>query len=186
MHSIDSQHNQSNTVQCQRRKTESHINSFPNYTADITDDDGTTFKIHFVALFSEKKDAVPITFLHGWPGSFLEFLPILSLLKSKYSAADLPYHVIVPSLQGYGYSADSIPKNKNWTKHDSARIINKLMVGLGFGDGYAAQGGDIGSYLTRILAAKYKECKAAHCKSGLLPCIQCINHEPNLIRLFDQ
>jgi microsomal epoxide hydrolase len=45
------------------------MNSFPHYIASITDDDGKEYKIHFVALFSDKVDAVPIVLLHGWPGN---------------------------------------------------------------------------------------------------------------------
>lgn len=55
-----------------RRETESHINSFPNFKAKIQDGEGSenTFDVHFVALFSEKEDAVPLVMTHGWPGSF--------------------------------------------------------------------------------------------------------------------
>lgn len=60
------------------RAAERHINSFPNYKMQIQDVD-----LHFVALFSEKKDAIPIILMHGWPGSFIEFLPILSILKKS-------------------------------------------------------------------------------------------------------
>ena len=48
---------------------------------------------------------------------------------------------------------------------DLAWVMNSLMLGLGFGNGYVAQGGDIGSYVARILGSKFKECKAVHCKS---------------------
>lgn len=145
------------------RKTEARINSFPNFTTPINDDDGESFNIHFVALFSHKADAVPLTFLHGWPGSFLEFLGILDLLKERYKPKDLPFHVIVPSLPGYGYSTGP-PMTKDWKKQDMARIVNKLMVGLGFGGGYVAQGGDIGSFVARILAVDFPACKAMHCE----------------------
>lgn len=50
------------------RAQEDYINSFPNYTVQVTDDDGEKFDIHFAALFSKKKDAIPIAFFHGWPG----------------------------------------------------------------------------------------------------------------------
>lgn len=138
------------------RKTEARINSFPNYTVQIEDID-----VQFLALFSKKKDAVPIALLHGWPGSILEFISTLSILKGKYNENDLPYHVIVPSLPGYGYSSGP-PLDRNYTTEDAARIIDKLMVGLGFGGGYVSQGGDIGSFITRILASQYDSCKAAH------------------------
>lgn len=55
------------------RRAEARINQFPNYKVEI-EDEGFKFDIHFAALFSKKKDAVPLLLLHGWPGSFLEFL----------------------------------------------------------------------------------------------------------------
>lgn len=143
------------------RACEERINSFPNYTASIKDDDGATFTVHFAALFSERADAVPLVLLHGWPGSFLEFLGMLAILKNKYTPKDLPYHVIVPSLPGYAFSTGP-PLDKDWKGEDTARIIHKLLVGLGFGSGYVTQGGDIGSFISRILAAKYDACKAMH------------------------
>ena len=74
------------------RKTEDHINSFPNFTVPIKAKDGDTYTVHFAALFSENPDAVPIYLLHGWPASFLEFLHFLNVAKSKYSPKELPYH----------------------------------------------------------------------------------------------
>ena len=53
------------------RKTEDRVNSYPNFTTPINDDDGENYSIHFVGLFSHKADAVPLLFLHVWPGSFL-------------------------------------------------------------------------------------------------------------------
>ncbi|KAJ7580187.1 Alpha/Beta hydrolase protein, partial [Mycena floridula] len=150
------------------RKTESQINIFPQFIADIQDDDGKKYNIHFVGLFSEKPDAVPVILLHGWPGSFLEFLPIIGLLTTRYPASDLPYHIIVPSLPGYGFS--SPPRNdRDFRLEDIARLFNKLMVGLGFGSGYVAQGGDIGAKVARVLAALYDNCKAAHLNDCYMP-----------------
>ncbi|OBT38672.1 hypothetical protein VE00_11120 [Pseudogymnoascus sp. WSF 3629] len=134
---------------------EDNINSFPNFTISLTDRDGETMKIHFVALFSKKKDAVPLLLLHGWPGNFLEFLGILSLLAGTHTEEDLPYHVIVPSLPGYAFSSKP-PLNKEFTTYDVAALMDQLMIRLGFGDGYVVQGGDIGAKIARILAAKYE------------------------------
>lgn len=139
------------------RKTEAEINSHPNFTAPFDDGAGGIVMVHFVALFSKKRDAVPLTLLHGWPGSFLEFLPMLDLLKKKYSPEELPYHVIVPSLPGYGYSSGP-PTSQDWGKEDMARIVDALMVSLGL-DGYVTQGGDIGSYVSRILGVDHEACK---------------------------
>ena len=143
------------------RKTEDHINSFPNFTVPIKARDGDTYTVHFTALFSEKTDAVPVCLLHGWPGSFLEFLPFLNAAKSKYASKDLPYHYIVPSLPGYAFSSGPSVQQE-WNNEDMAYVMNALMVQLGFDSGYVAHGGDIGSFLSRILAVQYDACKAIH------------------------
>ena len=150
------------------RKTEDHINTFPNFTAPIRARDGETYTVHFAALFSEKTDAVPICLLHGWPGSFLEFLPFLNVVKSKYSPKDLPYHYIVPSLPGYAFSSGPSTQ-RVWTNEDIAYVIHELMLGLGFSSGYIAHGGDIGSFVSRILAVRYPQCKAIHLNMCFLP-----------------
>jgi pimeloyl-ACP methyl ester carboxylesterase len=137
------------------RAQEKHINSFPNYTVEI---EGLT--IHFVALFSEKIDAVPITLLHGWPGSFIEFLPMASLLREKYLPKDLPYHIIIPSVPGYTLSSGG-PLDKEWRVPDSARVLHTLMLELGF-ERYIAHGGDVGSFLATTMAVSYEQCVALH------------------------
>ncbi|KAJ6557413.1 Alpha/Beta hydrolase protein [Mycena vulgaris] len=142
------------------RKVEAHINTFPQYTTPVTDTDGTSFNMHFLALFSEKPDAVPILMLHGWPGSFLEFLPILTVLSTRHTPATLPYHIVVPSLPGYGFSSPA-PLNREFQLQDVARLLNTLMVQLGF-DSYVVQGGDIGSVTARVLISQYANCKAIH------------------------
>jgi microsomal epoxide hydrolase len=91
-------------------------------------------------------------------GSFLEFLPILSMFSEEYSLSDLPFHIVVPSLPGYGYSSGP-PIEKDFTVHDIPRIIDLLMKGLGFGSGYIAQGGDVGSGVARSLSKDYESCK---------------------------
>ncbi|SMR46042.1 unnamed protein product [Zymoseptoria tritici ST99CH_1A5] len=143
------------------RKHENYINSFPNYTATVRDDAGHELTIHFTALFSQKSDAIPLAFYHGWPGSFLEFHQILELLKKKYSPEDLPYHVIVPSIPGYAYSSGP-PLDFDFSLENAAEALNNLMVGLGFGSGYIAQGGDLGSMISRYQAAKLESCKGMH------------------------
>ena len=116
----------------------------------------------------------------------MEFLPILKLLKEKYSPETLPYHVVVPSLPGYTLS-DGPPLDKDFNLDDLTRILNQLMINLGFGSkGYVAQGGDVGSMVARLLATA-PECKAIHGKllgadtllsisEGLLVTSQC--HDP--------
>lgn len=143
------------------RKHEDRINSFPNFKASVKDGAGNTVDMHFLALFSEKKDAVPVAFLHGWPGSICEFLDILDILKGKYSPKDLPYHVIVPSLPGYAYSSGS-PVDVDYGLDMAAGAINSLMTGLGFGSGYLVHGGDLGSFVSRILVGAHDACKGMH------------------------
>lgn len=91
-------------------------------------------------------------------GSFLEFLPILALLKQKYTLESLPYHVVVPSLPGYGFSSRP-PLDRDFTLLEASQLLHSLMQELGFGSGYIAQGGDVGSKLARILATNYEGCK---------------------------
>jgi microsomal epoxide hydrolase len=136
---------------------EEYINSFDNFKMQIED-----INLHFVALFSKKKDAIPIIFMHGWPGSFIEFLPILEVIEKQYEKKELPYHIIVPSLPGYTLSSGG-PADKNWTMEDSARIMHTLMTNLGF-EKYLAQGGDVGSFEARLLARDQDACVGIHCK----------------------
>lgn len=147
------------------RAQEAHINSFDNFKMSIED-----LNVHFIGYFSEKKDAIPLILMHGWPGSFIEFLPMLEIIKKQYSPKDLPYHVIIPSLPGYTLTSGP-PVDQDWTIYDSARIMNQLMLNLGF-EKYIAQGGDIGSLLARIMTLEYDACVGVHRKilSALFDC----------------
>ncbi|KAF4980691.1 hypothetical protein FZEAL_3359 [Fusarium zealandicum] len=143
------------------RKHEDRINSFPNFKTSVKDTEGNTIEIQFLALFSKRVDAVPLAFFHGWPGSICEFLDILDILKEGYSPDDLPYHVIVPSLPGYTYSS-SPPVEIDYEISVAAGALNNLMVSLGFGSGYLVQGGDLGSFMCRLLVMNYDACKGMH------------------------
>ncbi|KAF2756486.1 alpha/beta-hydrolase [Pseudovirgaria hyperparasitica] len=137
------------------KQTEQHINSFPNFKHSIKHG-SDTLDIHFAALFSQKADAIPVTFLHGWPGSFMEFLPILDKLRTKYTADTLPYHVIVPSHPGYAFSS-TVPLEREYGITHTADIFHQLMLDLGFANGYVVQGGDIGSRVARIMGKRYPD-----------------------------
>ena len=91
------------------------------------------------------------------------------LIRKKYSSADLPYHIIIPSLPGYTLSSGG-PVDKDWGMRDSARVINSLMKSLGF-DKYISQGGDVGSFLS-ILQTEYEEVVGIHCMSCVCTQIQ--------------
>ncbi|KAJ7780571.1 Alpha/Beta hydrolase protein [Mycena maculata] len=139
------------------RSVETRVNALPQYLASITDTDGTIYEMHFFALFSEKPDAVPIVMLHG---AFMEFETILNILSTRYTPATLPYHVVVPSLPGHAISSPP-PLDREFQLQDVARLVNTLMVQLGF-DEYVVQGGDIGSQTARILVCEHANCRAIH------------------------
>jgi pimeloyl-ACP methyl ester carboxylesterase len=83
---------------------------------------------------------------------------MLSLMKEKYTPKELPYHIIVPSHPGYGFSS-SPPLDRDFGMAAIAAIMNQLMSDLGFGFGYIAQGCDINSRVARILGLEYDGCK---------------------------
>jgi len=143
------------------RQQEARLNALPQFTVAVTDDQGAQLDVHFMALFSERADAVPIGFFHGWPGSILEFLQIFELLKQRYTPQTLPYHVVAPSLVGFAYSSGP-PVDANFSTARCADVMHKLMCGLGFEAGYLSQGGDIGSYISQHLASHHEECKGMH------------------------
>ena len=144
------------------RKAEDRINSYNNYTVDI-EHLGFKFHVHFAALLSKKKDAVPLLLMHGWPGTFMEFFAVLDEFKNKFDENSLPFHVIVPSLPGTAYS-NGPPIDQNFNVEGIAVVMDKLMLGLGYESGYIAQGGDIGSFVARVLYTTSSSCKAVHCK----------------------
>ncbi|KAK3305588.1 Alpha/Beta hydrolase protein [Chaetomium strumarium] len=150
------------------RAHETYWNSFPQFTINVTaPSDGQIFNLHFAALFSRNPDAIPILLSHGWPSSWIEFIPILELLTTKYTPETLPYHIIAPSIPDYGLSTRSNLTGTELDFHTAAEALNGLMKALGF-DAYVAQGGDVGSGLTATLGAVYDECKAVHFNNFLL------------------
>ncbi|KAI9926900.1 hypothetical protein ASPWEDRAFT_121201 [Aspergillus wentii DTO 134E9] len=146
------------------RAQERRINSFPNFKMSVRDEKGNV-DLHFVGIFSEKENAIPIVLLHGWPGSFLEFLPTLDLIRDKYEPAELPFHLIAPSLPGYTLSSGP-PENEAWAGEDAARIVDKALKMLGF-DQYVVQGGDVGCLIASLLGTTYDSVVGVHL--NLLP-----------------
>lgn len=91
---------------------------------------------------------------------------MLDLLKEKYTPQTLPYHPIVPSLPGYFFSSPP-PLDRDFGSEDIAELFHQLMVGLGF-TRYAAQGGDIGAKVARILGATQGACRGESSAQGQL------------------
>ncbi|KAH7631444.1 Alpha/Beta hydrolase protein [Sordaria sp. MPI-SDFR-AT-0083] len=148
------------------RVQEAFINSFPQYKQTVVGPTSNqTFDLHFAALFSRREDAIPVIFMHGWPGSFLEFIPMLDILRSRYTPETLPYHVIVPSIPDYGFSTRPHDSSlEELTTEFAAEAMNELMLSLGFDEntGYVAQGGDVGYALARTMANNFPACKTSH------------------------
>jgi pimeloyl-ACP methyl ester carboxylesterase len=129
------------------RAAESRLNAFPNFRTEVEGQ-----KIHFIHARSPHADAFPLIITHGWPGSVVEFLEMLGPLtepeKHGGEASDA-FHVVCPSLPGYGFSQ---PNNrKGWNPQTTAPLWAELMRRLGYGR-YGAQGGDWGSFVTQELA----------------------------------
>ncbi|KAH6845623.1 Alpha/Beta hydrolase protein [Chaetomium sp. MPI-CAGE-AT-0009] len=149
------------------RSHEKYWNTFPQFTINVTaPSDGQVFDLHFAALFSQNPDAVPIIMSHGWPSSWLDFIPIFELLTTRYTPETLPYHIITPSIPDYGLSTRSELTETELDFVKAAEALNELMKALGF-DSYIAQGGDVGSGITAALG-KHDECKAVHFNNFLL------------------
>ncbi len=129
------------------RRFEARINAFPQYRTQI---DG--LGIHFIHVRSPQPNALPIIFTHGWPGSVVEFMEIIGPLSdpTRYGgAAEDAFHVVVPSLPGFGFSDK--PGETGWDVSRIARAWGTLMQRLGY-ERWVAQGGDWGAGVTHALA----------------------------------
>ena len=128
------------------------LNDFPQFRTEI---DG--LGIHFLHVRSTHPTAVPLILTHGWPGSFIEFIEVIGPLTDPTAyggdAADA-FHVVVPSLPGYGFSDK--PSTTGWGVKKTAAAWASLMVRLGY-DRYFAQGGDWGSMVTTSIGIQDPE-----------------------------
>jgi pimeloyl-ACP methyl ester carboxylesterase len=88
------------------RKVEAQLNEIPQFTANVTVANFGIYDVHFVHQKSERENAIPLLFVHGWPGSFIEVTKILpDLVKSESGAP--AFHVVAPSLIDFGFSSPS-------------------------------------------------------------------------------
>jgi pimeloyl-ACP methyl ester carboxylesterase len=124
------------------RKCEARLNALPQFLTEI---DG--LDIHFIHVRSQHEDALPIVVCHGWPGSIIEQLKIVEPLTDPTahgaSASDA-FHVVIPSMPGYGFSGK--PTSTGWGPERMARAWAELMQRLGYSR-YVAQGGDWGAFV---------------------------------------
>jgi pimeloyl-ACP methyl ester carboxylesterase len=131
------------------RKCEARLNALPQF---ITRIDG--LDIHFIHVRSKHEDALPLLVSHGWPGSVIEQLKIIDPLTNPTahgaSASDA-FHLVIPSMPGYGYSGK--PSTTGWGPERIARAWAELMKRLGY-DRYVASGGDWGGQIVDLMAAQ--------------------------------
>jgi len=147
------------------RKREARLNEFPQFRTEI---DG--LGIHFIHVRSPRADALPLVITHGWPGSVVEFLKVIRPLADPAShggdAADA-FHVVCPTLPGYGFSDK--PAKPGFNVQKIADLWSQLMVRLGY-DRYVAQGGDWGSMVTTMIGIQdTKHCAAIHTNMPIAP-----------------
>jgi pimeloyl-ACP methyl ester carboxylesterase len=131
------------------RKVEARLNAVPNFLTEI---DG--LDIHFIHVRSKHENALPVIVTHGWPGSIIEQLKIIDPLTNPTAhggtAADA-FHVVIPSMPGYGFSGK--PTTTGWDAERIARAWDVLMKRLGY-TSYVAQGGDWGAIVVDLMGAQ--------------------------------
>ncbi|RUV81620.1 epoxide hydrolase, partial [Mesorhizobium sp. M5C.F.Ca.IN.020.14.1.1] len=124
-------------------RLETRLNALPQFTTEI---DGV--KIHFIHVKSRHENALPLIMTHGWPGSVIELLETVGPLTDPTAhggAPDEAFHLVLPSLPGYGFSGE--PAELGWESGRIARAWAQLMDRLGY-TRYVAQGGDVGADVT--------------------------------------
>jgi pimeloyl-ACP methyl ester carboxylesterase len=160
------------------RERETAINRLPMYQLSVDAGDFGTLNVHFLWRKAERSGAVPLLFLHGWPGCFLEAQKILDPLANGENDGPF-FDVVAPSLPNFGFSdgvqkvsvkipgllligAIAYVRKKGFHIGNYAMVMHNLMTALGY-DQYVIQGGDWGSMISRQQAKMYPESvKAVH------------------------
>jgi len=146
------------------KRLESRLNKYENL---ITEIDGVD--IHFMHIKSSNADAKPLLLTHGWPGSVVEFLKVIEGLTEPQSLGgrtEDAFHLVIPSLPGFGFSGK--PTSTGWGVDKIATAWVKLMEKLGYRD-YFAQGGDWGALVTSWVARHDQNCKGIHLNMVVVP-----------------
>ncbi|PWR11997.1 multidrug MFS transporter [Micromonospora sicca] len=134
------------------RAFEAKLNALPQYTTYI---DGV--EIHFIHVRSQHENALPLIMTHGWPGSVVELLGVIGPLTDPTAhggRAEDAFHLVLPSLPGYGFSGE--PTELGWENGRIARAWAELMDRLGY-TRYVAQGGDVGAAVTDAMGRQGPE-----------------------------
>jgi pimeloyl-ACP methyl ester carboxylesterase len=133
-------------------RVEARLNAVPQFTTEI---DGVD--VHFIHVRSEHEDALPLIMTHGWPGSVMELLETIGPLTDPTAhggQAEDAFHVVFPSLPGYGFSSE--PAELGWNVGRVAQAWAELMRRLGYSR-YVAQGGDVGAAVTDTMGRQAPE-----------------------------
>jgi pimeloyl-ACP methyl ester carboxylesterase len=133
-------------------RIEERLNALPQFTTEI---DGV--EIHFIHVRSQHEDALPLIMTHGWPGSVIEQLDTVGPLTDPTAhggKAEDAFHLVLPSLPGYGFSGE--PAELGWDLGRTARAWAELMRRLGY-TRYVAQGGDVGAGVTDAMSRQAPE-----------------------------
>src|SRR6476620_5948483 len=134
------------------RKAEAKLNALPQFTTKI---DGVD--VHFIHVKSAHENALPLIMTHGWPGSVIELLETVGPLTDPTAhggQAEDAFHLVLPSLPGYGFSGE--PAELGWEAGRTARAWAELMHRLGY-TRYVAQGGDVGALVTDLMGRQAVE-----------------------------
>ena len=134
------------------RKAEAKLNALPQFTTEI---DGVD--IHFIHVKSSHENALPLIMTHGWPGSVMEMIDSVGPLTDPTAhggSAEDAFHLVLPSLPGYGFSGE--PVEVGWDLGRTARAWAELMRRLGY-TRYVAQGGDVGAGVTDAMGRQAPE-----------------------------
>ncbi len=138
------------------------LNAYDNF---ITEIDGVD--VHFLHVRSAREDARPLILTHGWPGSIVEFLNVIQPLSAPEDASAPAFHLVIPSLVGYGFSGK--PDKPGWGVEKIGAAWAQLMARLGY-DSYFAQGGDWGAIVTSAIARVDPEhCAGIHLNMVVAP-----------------
>ncbi|MBY0401260.1 epoxide hydrolase [Myxococcota bacterium] len=131
---------------------QARMNAFPHFLTTAAGE-----QLHFIHVRSPNPNATPLLLTHGWPGSFVEFLDVLGPLSDPAAHGGDPadaFHVVVPSMPGYGFSGPTT--QSGFDVHRVADAVAELMAQLGYAR-YVAQGGDWGAIVTRRLGEAYAD-----------------------------
>ena len=133
-------------------RVEARLNALPQFVAEI---DGVD--VHFIHVRSEHENALPLIMTHGWPGSVIELIDSVGPLTDPTAhggSAEDAFHLVLPSLPGYGFSGE--PVEVGWDLGRTARAWAELMRRLGY-NRYVAQGGDVGAGVTDAMGRQGPE-----------------------------